>query len=385
MDVIFFAAGKGERMMPLTENSSKVMLPVANVPFMRWSMEAAKKLGRAGIVCRREQEDVQSFARSAGAEIIIQEKPLGTLDALKACKARIAGDFLLINGDCMFSEEDVMKVASCNGNAAGIFRVQSLKNFGAVESSGGMLQRIREKPPEGGEGFANAAIYRFTRDIFDYLDAPLSRRGEYELTDAINEMAKRVKINVIEVPSWITLTYPWDVLDANQKILDARGSMIAAGAEIRSGSVIEEPVAIGEGAVIGPNAYVRKYSSIGRGCRIGNAVEIKSSIIMDGTKVPHLSYVGDSVVGKGCNLGAGFVTANLRLNEQSIGSRVKGIVVDTGRKKLGAIIGDDVKAGVRVSVMPGKKIWPGIAVPAGVIIKNDVEKQPNISKMGKVI
>ncbi|HLD83628.1 MAG TPA: bifunctional sugar-1-phosphate nucleotidylyltransferase/acetyltransferase [archaeon] len=385
MKIIFLAAGKGERMMPLTQCASKAMMPVANKPFIQWTMEAAKEIGTMALVCRADQQDVQSFARSEGAEIIIQAKPLGTLDALKACKAHVSGDFLLINGDCMFSEGDVKKLASCGGNAMGIFRMQSVKNFGGVESLDGALKRINEKLGEGGEGFANAGIYRFTKDVFDYLDAPLSPRGEYELTDAINEMTKRSKIKVIEVPSWITMTYPWDLLGANQAVLDARGSMIAAGAEIRSSSVIEEPVAIGEGAVIGPNAYIRKYSSIGNGCHIGNAVEVKGSVVMEGTKIPHLSYVGDSVVGRRCNLGAGFITANLRLNEQSIGSWVKGNAVDTGRKKLGAIIGDDVKAGVRVSVMPGKKIWHGIAIPAGAIIKNDLEKQPNISKMGKVI
>ncbi|MBI4019342.1 MAG: NTP transferase domain-containing protein [Candidatus Aenigmarchaeota archaeon] len=385
MKIIFFAAGKGERMMPLTQDSSKVMLPVGNKPFIQWSLEAAGKIGPISIVCRADQKDVQFLARSIGAEIIIQEKPLGTLDALKSCKPHVAGDFLLVNGDCMFSEKDMIKIASCNANAMGILRVQSVKNFGAVESSGGILQRIREKPSEGGEGFANAAIYRFTKDIFDYIGAPISKRGEYELTDAINTMAKRFNIQTIEVPSWITLTYPWDILDVNQKVLDSFGSVIAKGAEIRSGCVIEEPVAIDEGAVIGPNSYIRKYSSIGKGCHIGNAVEIKSSVIMEGSKIPHLSYVGDSIVGKRCNLGAGFISANLRLNEQNVGSLVKGVAVDSGRKKLGAIIGDDVKTGVRVSVMPGKKIWPGIAVPAGAIIKNDVEKQPNISKMGKVI
>ena len=78
---------------------------------------------------------------------------------------------------------------------------------------------------------------------------------------------------------------------------------------------------IGEGCEIGPNCYIRPSTTIGDDCHIGAAVEVKNSIIMKGTKVPHLNYVGDSVIGEGCNLGAGTKIANLRLDKKNITSR----------------------------------------------------------------
>lgn len=381
MRVIFLAAGKGERLKPVTDSTSKVMTPVANKPFILWTLEPAKKAGDVLVVCREKQEDV----RSLGEETALQREALGTLDAVLAAKSAVSGDFMVINGDCYFSGEDIIKIARAEGNAMGVFRVASMKGFGVVDVENGLVTSLIEKPAEDGEGFVNAGIYKFTPEFWRFAKAEKSDRGEYEITDAISAMLKENKIKAIETKSWMTITHPWDILEVNERLLKERGSLIAKDVVIMSGVVIEEPVAIGEGAKIGPNAYIRKYSSIGANCHVGNAVEIKNSVIMNGTKIPHMSYVGDSVVGKNCNLAAGFIAANLRLNEQNIGVRVKGEVKDSKRKKLGAIIGDNVKTGVRVSVMPGKKIGSGMAIPAGAIVVRDVEEQPNVSKMGKVI
>jgi len=137
-------------------------------------------------------------------------------------------------------------------------------------------------------------------------------------------------------------------------------------------------VAIGDNATIGPNCFIRKYSSIGANCKVGNAVEIKNSVIMDNCHVSHLSYVGDSVVGKNCNIGAGTIFANLKLDDKNIWMKVNGNKIDTGIRKLGGIIGDNVKLGVNVTIMPGKKIWDNIMVPACATISEDVEKQPSL-------
>ncbi|MBI4014694.1 MAG: NTP transferase domain-containing protein [Candidatus Aenigmarchaeota archaeon] len=380
MRIVFLAAGNGERLKPVTDSASKVMIPVANVPFISWAMDSAKKVGEVLVVCREEQEDVKSL----GEETVFQKEALGTLNAVLAAKSAISGDFMVINGDCCFSEEDIMAVARTKGNAMGVSPAASVKDFGAVEVKDGRVTSLREKPAEG-RGLVNAGIYKFTGDFWGFAGAEKSERGEYEITDAISAMLKERRINAVEVKSWMTLSYPWDILSANERLLKERGSSIAKSAVIMSGVTIEEPVAIGEGARIGPNAYIRKYSSIGRDCHIGNAVEIKNSVVMSGTKIPHMSYIGDSIVGRDCNLAAGFIAANLRLNGQNIGMRVKGEVRDSGRKKLGAVIGNGVKTGVRVSIMPGKKIRSGMAIPAGAIVVRDVEEQPNVSKMGKVI
>ena len=106
--------------------------------------------------------------------------------------------------------------------------------------------------------------------------------------------------------------------------------------------------------------------------RVGNACEVKNSIIMDGTHVGHLSYVGDSILCEQCNLAAGTITANLRLDDGHVKMLVKGEVVDTGRRKLGAILGDNVKTGINALLMPGVKVGANSWIGANFTVHKDV-------------
>ena len=93
---------------------------------------------------------------------------------------------------------------------------------------------------------------------------------------------------------------------------------------------------------------------------------------MDGTHIGHLSYVGDSVFGEKCNLGAGTITANLRFDDGRIKMVIKDKVVDSGRRKLGAILGDNVKTGIKASFMPGVKVGAGTWVGANLMVERDL-------------
>ncbi|HEX9973993.1 MAG TPA: DapH/DapD/GlmU-related protein, partial [bacterium] len=144
---------------------------------------------------------------------------------------------------------------------------------------------------------------------------------------------------------------------------------------VKSGAYIEGPVVIGKNCTIGPNCYIRGCTSIGDNCTIGQSVEIKNSIIMMDTKICHLSYVGDSVVGQGVNLGAGCIMANLRHDGKNVLSMVKGKLFDTKMRKLGAIIADGVKTGASTTFYPGRKIWPGRQTQIGQIVKHDIMEE----------
>ena len=134
---------------------------------------------------------------------------------------------------------------------------------------------------------------------------------------------------------------------------------------IRSGSYIVGPVMIGDNCDIGPNCYIRPSTSIGNNCHIGAAVELKNSIIMNGCKIPHHNYMGDSIIGENCNLGAGTKIANLRLDKANIKINGK----DTGRRKLGAIIGDNVKTGINSSINVGTLIGNNTVIGPDTMVK----------------
>jgi bifunctional UDP-N-acetylglucosamine pyrophosphorylase/glucosamine-1-phosphate N-acetyltransferase len=162
---------------------------------------------------------------------------------------------------------------------------------------------------------------------------------------------------------------------------------VKESARVRSGAYIEGPAFIDEGSDIGPNCYIRPYTSIGKKTRVGNACEVKNSIVMDNVHVGHLAYVGDSIVGENCNLGAGTITANYRFDAGTVKMMVKNEAMDSGRKKLGAILGDNVKSGINALFMPGVKVghnsWvgPNLVVdrdlPSNIIalLKQDMEKR----------
>ena len=147
---------------------------------------------------------------------------------------------------------------------------------------------------------------------------------------------------------------------------------VAETARVRSGAYIEGPTFIDEGSDVGPNCFIRACTSIGKNVRVGNACEVKNSIIMDHTHVGHLSYLGDSILCERCNLGAGTILANYRFDSGAVKMAVKEKIVDTGRRKLGAIMGDDVKTGVNSVLMPGVKIGANSWVGANFMVERDL-------------
>ena len=160
---------------------------------------------------------------------------------------------------------------------------------------------------------------------------------------------------------------------------------------IKAGTYIEGPLIIGNDCVIGPNAYLRPYSTIGNNCKIGNSSEIKASIIMDHSAVPHLSYIGDSIIGEHVNIGCGTVTANVRLDKKNISMRIKGKPMETYKRKMGAVIGDYASLGINVNIMPGKCISSFCQIGSNTIVTQNVpqnsllyvKQEQNITKIPK--
>jgi bifunctional UDP-N-acetylglucosamine pyrophosphorylase/glucosamine-1-phosphate N-acetyltransferase len=147
---------------------------------------------------------------------------------------------------------------------------------------------------------------------------------------------------------------------------------IEKDANIRTGTVIEGPAWIGKDSILGPFAHIRSGSSIGNEVVIGNFCEIKNSIIMNRTHIRHLSYVGDSMIGEGCNLGAGTIIANVKLNDRTVRMRIRDKIEDTGLRKLGVFMGDNVRTGINSAIMPGVRIASGATVAAGSVVSEDI-------------
>ncbi|ASI99799.1 bifunctional sugar-1-phosphate nucleotidylyltransferase/acetyltransferase [Thermococcus celer] len=402
MKGVVLAAGKGERLRPLTDDRPKVMLKVANRPIIEYVLENLDPFVDEFVVVVRYEKE--KLIRGLGDEF--NGKPItyvdqlpgeGTAKAIESARELIDGEeFMVANGDIYFEMEGVKELLAAfrreKADAALLVKeFDDLGHFGKVEVQGNLVSAVREKPGNV-PGYANLGLYIFKPDVFEFLQkTAISERGEYEITDTINLMIRKGKRVAYAIYSgyWNDVGRPWNLLELNEYLLknklkhDIRGIVeegativppveIGEGTVVRSGAYIIGPVKIGRNSRIGPNCFIRPYTSIGDDCHVGNAVEVKNSIIMDHSNAPHLNYVGDSIIGEDTNLGAGTITANLRHDKGSVRVEVKGKLEDSGRRKLGAIIGHNVKVGINVSIYPGRKIGSNSFIGPGVVVDRNV-------------
>lgn len=162
--------------------------------------------------------------------------------------------------------------------------------------------------------------------------------------------------------------------------------VVGAGAKIAPGALIEGPAWIGPGVTIRTGAYVRGGVWLGEGAVVGANTEVKRSILLPHAKAPHLAYVGDSILGSGVNLGAGTVLSNFRHDGGNIvipgpdGKRI-----DTGRRKLGAVLGDGVATGCNTVLHPGVVLGRDTMTYPGVMLRSGIYPERSILKLRQQI
>ena len=407
LKAVVLAAGKGVRLWPLTENRSKHMIPVAGKPIVEHVISAIRSAGIRSIVLvtRYRSELVKKHIGNGsklGVTVDYVDQPdiSGTASAISMAQDQVgSNDFLVAYGDLVVTPRAIKRVVDTYRKKGrkptiGLIPVSRPESYGMAKVSGDLLTEIIEKPSQSQSpsNLANTGIYVLNPTIFDHLQTTLrSGRGEFEITDTISSLAKTgtpVAWARIDPSDWQDIGKPWDVLAANARLLARSKRRIAGrieegakvtgqvtiekGALIRTGTVIEGPARIGEGAVIGPLAHIRAGTCVGKRSAIGAFCEVKNSIIMDHTKIPHLSYIGDSIIGEHCNLAAGTMVANLKLSDNTVRMRIKDSLVDTGLRKLGIVTGDNVRTGINVSFMPGIRIASGAVIPACSVVSEDV-------------
>lgn len=396
MKAVILAAGQGTRMGPLTRIRPKVMLPIANMPLISHVILSARDAGimEFVLVVGFGHEIIRQYfgdgsSMNVNIEYAYQKDQHGTADAVRSAKGFVKDRFLMLNGDIIVSSAHIRNMVKQSKDVVITARyVDNPSEFGVLEIQDDRVLRIIEKPERPPTNLVNAGIYIFPMVIFDAINKTmLSSRNEYEITESIQLLIdKGMDVGfLILSENWLDIGRPWDLLDANEYLLSCLHARIKGeieplatlkgnvsvdeGTIIMNGSYIVGPVIIGKNCNIGPNCYIRHGTSIGDNVHIGNAVEIKNSIIMNGTRIGHLSYVGDSVIGERCNFGAGTKVANLRHDGRTIRILLKGKLTDSGRRKLGTIMGDDVHTGINSMINVGAVVESGTMIAPGELVK----------------
>lgn len=188
-------------------------------------------------------------------------------------------------------------------------------------------------------------------------------------------------------------TYPFEILSEIKDYItetlipsldkteyEQRGEnvFVAKSARIASSAVINGPTVIFQNAEIRPGAFIRGSAIVGRGAVVGNSTELKNCVLFDGVQVPHYNYVGDAVLGFMAHMGAGAVTANIKADKSNVIIR-GGLDIDTGLRKMGAVLGDFADVGCNSVLTPGviigrnTNLYP-LSMVRGVVPANSVYK-----------
>lgn len=393
---VILAAGRGRRLWPVGESLPKCMIRILGKPLIEWVLEAVLPHCRKAVIVVGYKNELVTdyFSKKPYAsqlEFVEQAEQKGTAHALLQAKERVRGPFFTVNGDSFaeprFYSEFTQQMQRQPGQWFGMAKnMEDARPFGLIHQKDGRIVSFEEKPKQPQGGLVALGNYYLPDAFFSYLEnVPLSARGEYELTDALNAFCSEHALTAHAFDGFRSeVTYFWDHLDLNihalENLMEEKNEgtiepgavlegklFLGKGSVIKAGSRIEGPAYIGEDCLIGPNAFIRRGSVIENHCHVGTC-EIKNSVVMNGANVPHFSYIGDSVLCEDVNLGAGTMIANLRFDNGPIRVHFKEGSVDSGRRKLGAAIGSGTKIGVNCSINCGTlighdcKVFPGTKI-----------------------
>src|SRR5665648_73961 len=396
MKAVILAAGEGVRCRPLTFTRSKVMLPVANRPIVEYVINSLVSVGITDIifVVNYQKERIKDYFNdgvkfNANIEYVEQKNPLGTAHALLVAKAHVCADidididtdtgigttdFLVLNGDNIIEPDTLKRIIESPANTILTSHRESVENYGVLITEGKKVKQIIEKPKTPVSRLVNTGIYRFSSDIFEYI--------EQKKCQSIPEVIQNMIDGGIAVQSlmtdalWMDVIHSWDLLDANARLLPPKSvqGTIEAGATIKgdvsvgegsiihSGCYIVGPVVIGKNCRVGPNSVILPSTSIGDSVTISSFSEIKNSVIMNNTRISSHTRIESSIIGSSNFIDSHFVTQcgeNLMIAMGGILHKAS---------KLGTVTGDDCKISPHVTTCPGVMIGSGCDIGAGNVL-----------------
>ena len=223
---VVLVAGKSTRTFPLTATKPKALLKIANQRILSHILDALEgKVKEVILIVNYKKEMIQelygSNYKSMKLTYVDQKETKGTGHALLHAEEAVGkAQFLVTVGDDYFDKRDIELL--CKQNRAVLAQeVEHPELYGVVNiNEKGQLLEIEEKPVKPNSKLVNTSCYMLSHEIFEYLKkVKKSKRGEYELTDAVTAWAKQEPFVVVKAQYWQPITYPWHILDANKKIL----------------------------------------------------------------------------------------------------------------------------------------------------------------------
>ncbi len=400
MQAVLLAAGESSRFWPLAEGAHKSLCSLLGKPIIEHTLEALRNLGISEIIIVQSPQRVLERHLGDGARwrlklsYLVQAEPRGMGDALLYTESLLKDRFLILNPQHVIAAQIVPKLKELADAEAVLVGCQTARpqEYGVLKMDGERALDLVEKPAPGQEPSQTriVGIYLLSKEFFEfYRRVP---EHAYAFEDALRLMMRERAVRVLQINAEPpTLKYAWDLFRLSQYLMDKEmtAQKIAGSAVIHKSAIIEGPVWIGErtkilehavikgpcyignDCVIGTGSLVRDYANLEDGTVIGAHAEVTRSILQKDCST-HSGYFGDSIFDEGVKIGAGTVTANVRHDRKTIRTVVKGQRIETGLKKLGAIVGRQTHIGICAMLMPGVLIGPRCQIGPGTLVLKNV-------------
>jgi UDP-N-acetylglucosamine diphosphorylase / glucose-1-phosphate thymidylyltransferase / UDP-N-acetylgalactosamine diphosphorylase / glucosamine-1-phosphate N-acetyltransferase / galactosamine-1-phosphate N-acetyltransferase len=383
MHLVIMAAWEGSRMRPLTDTIPKPILKICGKTIIEHNIESIiEHFEDIYMIVKYKKEKIQEYFGESykGKKVHYIEQMgevMGTGAAILALDGKLEWDFVVVSGDDIYEASDILALTKVDGYATLCKSVERPSDFGIFVVEDGTAKSIVEKPSDPALGnLANIGNHKFDSDIFaDLRNIALSPRGELEITDLIAKYMKEGKYKVVEAKGrWITIGYPWDLLKANDEIIGKYHETVDKWAIIepnvtikwniyleewvilKSWTYIEGNVYFGKNCEVWPFTHIRGNTSFWTETKAWSFSEIKWCYFWDDTVIAQGCVIVDTIAGNDVNFGSGTITTNWRHDNTNIKAMSKEKLVDTGRRKMGAIVGDNVRFGANTTTYPGRTI-----------------------------
>lgn len=413
MQVIILAAGKSSRFYPYN-TTHKSCIQLLGKRIIEHTIESVKRAGITDIILVVNSDgEIKNILKDGSAygvtiTYIVQDDALGAGDALLKAKAAIISDFFVTWANRVEFHEfanDLERAKKGAGEGAVLIKeTENIEGVGVVMVEGDRLTDIIEKPDvaHSPSHLKILGVYFLPKQFLETLERV--PKEHYSFEKALTQYAKEQIIRVVTTDKeTVSLKYPWDILRMKnfllKNIVSYRGKEVRIaenaviegnvyiddGVQIMEHATIKGPCYIGKNAYIGTNAILRNGSVIEEHVVVGANMEIKNSVFFANTTT-HSGFIGDSIIGQGCKIAAFFCSANVRLDRGEIEVMALGKTVNSHLSSLGMLMGDGVRAGIRVSTMPGVVIGRNVTIgPQTTVLHSINDDMSYYTKFAEVV
>ncbi|MCD6477596.1 MAG: NTP transferase domain-containing protein [Candidatus Aenigmarchaeota archaeon] len=394
---VILAAGESSRFWPLSEGKHKSLNNIMGKPLIQHTIDSIKSAGiKDIIIIQGPGREIEKVVKDPDVRFVVQKEPKGMGDALSQARELLKRQFFVLGAHHVDASEfltPMMDTSKKNGAALTLLgrETDTPWIYGVLNLKNNFAKGIVEKPERGKEpsNIKAVSIYLLHPEFFDYLDMVPQHHYNYE--EALDLYMKKNDVPVfVTDKDTVSLKYPWHMLDVVKRLMKNMSPFVADSADIHPsveingnvyigentrifrGATINGPCYIGNNVLIGNNTLIRDYTNIEDDVMIGMGAEVTRTIIQRGTHT-HSGFFGDSIIGEDCRIGAGTITADVRIDRGIINATVKGKKVETGRKSLGVIVGNNTRTGISVRFMPGVLVGSNCTIGPNTVVMENLE------------